>query len=133
MIPMIMYNVFNVQLIILLLFIIIVDILIRSVQMKCISSANIFFGVIIGGLVATLWTYTLKQSGQIKLLYYDEILSNRETCSRPSTDKFTCDVYQYGKMIGHSIGKPPPAEEATPEETTPVDIGDIDLEGTGFE
>jgi len=123
MLPMIMYNVFNAQLIVLLAFIIIVDILIRSFQMKCISMTNIFFGFIIGGLIAVLWVFMLKQSGQTKLLFYDEILSNRETCSRPSTDKFTCDVYQYGKIIGHSIGKPPPAQETTvPEEVAPEEI-----------
>ena len=117
MLPMIMYNVFNAQLIVLLLIIIIVDTLIRAFQMKCISLVNIFFGFIIGGLIAILWIFMLKQSGQTKLLFYDEILSNRQTCSRPSADKFTCDVYQYGKIIGHSVGKPPPAQEpAAPEE-----------------
>ena len=121
MLPMIMYNVFNVQLIIILSFIIIVDTLIRAYKMKCISTVNIFFGFIIGGLIAVLWVFMLKQSGQTKLLFYDEILSNRETCSRPSTDKFTCDVYQYGKIIGHSIGKPPPAlDAAVPEDNAEI-------------
>jgi hypothetical protein len=124
-IPMIMYKVFNAQLIVLLSFIIIVDILIRSVFMGCISFVNIFFGVIIGGLIGILWVFMLRQSGQTKLLFYDEILSNRETCSRPSEDKFTCDVYQHGKIIGHSVGRPPQAQEPSSETVELIDDGDL--------
>ena len=116
MIPMLMYNVFNVQLVILLSFIIIVDFIIRSTSMKCINAFNFIIGGFIGVIIGVLWVFMLRQSGQTKLLFYDEILPNRETCSRPSADKFTCDVYQYGKLIGHSLGKPPePQEQATVE------------------
>ena len=114
-VPMIMYNTFNIQLVLVLSLIIIIDILIRSFLMKCLDIVNIFFGFIIGILVAVIWTFMLQQSGQTNLLFYEEILPNRETCSRPSTDKFTCDVYQYGKIIGHSIGKPPDPVDATQE------------------
>ena len=122
MLPMIMYKVFNAQLIVLLTFIIIVDVLIRSTFMKCISLVNVMFGLIIGGLIGVLWTFMLRQSGQTKLLFYDEILSNRETCSRPSEDKFTCDIYRHGKLIGHSIGKPPPPQEVSTETTETIDL-----------
>lgn len=121
-VPMILYKVFNAQLIVLLSFIIIVDVLIRSIFMGCISFTNVFFGLVIGVIIGVLWVFMLRQSGQTKLLFYDEILSNRETCSRPSEDKFTCDVYQYGKIIGHSIGKPPPAEEPSTDTTDELNL-----------
>jgi len=106
-VPMITYNQFNIQLILILVFIIIVDILIRSTIMKCINFVNIIFGIVIGGLIGGIWVMVLTQSGQKNLLFYEDVMSNKEKCVKPGNDNFTCDVYQYGKLIGHSLGTPP--------------------------
>ena len=104
--PMIMNNTFNLPLILLLCFITIVDYIIRSYMMKCMDYRHIILGFAIGGFIGFIWTYLLKQSGQSNLLFYDDLLTSRETCSRPTDEQFKCDVYKNGELIGQTSAPP---------------------------
>ena len=67
---------------------------------------DIMKGVIFGTLIGAMWAYALKVSGNKSLLYYEDILSNKETCQQVKTN-FRCNVIQNGKIL--STITPPPA------------------------
>jgi len=102
--PMTINNTFNIPLLILLLVMIFIDYLIRSTYFGCIDYRHIIMGGLVGSFVSFLWTYSIKQSGQPGLLFYDEILSNKETCTKNS-GKFKCKLYKGGELVG-SIPSP---------------------------
>jgi hypothetical protein len=56
-------------------------------------------GLVLGLVMATLWYTIIKSSKQTNLLYYDSSVSNKQTCSRPSKEKFKCAVYQNGELL----------------------------------
>jgi len=91
--PMSFNNTFNIPLIMLLLIIIFVDYLTRVYIYKCIDYKHVSIGMIIGLVIGFFWTYTLKQSGQKGLLFHDELLTNRETCSK-TKGNFKCKVFK---------------------------------------
>ena len=38
--------------------------------------------------------------GSSKFLFFNEQISNNETCSQPSTQTFKCKVYKDGELVG---------------------------------
>ena len=96
-IPMIVNNVLNLPFICILLILFAIDSVIRR-QNKCTSLVGIFFGGIIGIIIAILW-YLIISSNAPDLLYYDELISNKVACSRPTQQKFKCSVYKNGQLL----------------------------------
>ncbi len=43
--------------------------------------------------------YVIIQSNDPKLLYYDDLISNKVACSRPTEQKFKCSVYKNGELL----------------------------------
>ena len=104
--PMIFNNTFNIQIILFLFIIFLADIIVRKYRFKCLAIFDIAQGVIFGTLIGAMWAYALKVSGNKSLLYYEDILSNKETCQQVKTN-FRCNVIQNGKIL--STITPPPA------------------------
>jgi hypothetical protein len=96
--PMVINNVFNIKLLIILLFCFVVDIIIRQ-KYGCTDLMSIVLGSSIGFAFAMIWGYTLKESGNNSLLYYDDLISNKQTCSKPSNEKFKCSVFKNGELL----------------------------------
>jgi len=96
-IPMIVSNVINLPFICILLVLFAVDATIRR-QNKCTTLIGIFFGAIIGIIIAILW-YLIINSNAPELLYYDDLISNKVACSRPTQQKFKCSVYKNGQLL----------------------------------
>ena len=92
------YNVFNIPLIIILLVFSIIDLIVRY-KMGCADAMTIMLGSVIGGAFAVVWAYILKESGNKSLLYYDDLVSNKQSCSRASNEQFKCAVYKNGEVI----------------------------------
>ena len=96
-IPMIANNVLNLPFICILLILFAIDSAIRN-QNRCTTLIGIFFGGIIGIIIAILW-YLIINSNAPNLLYYDELISNKVACSRPTQQKFKCSVYKNGQLL----------------------------------
>ena len=45
----------------------------------------------------------LHEAGYDSLLYFDELLSNKVACSRPSKQSFKCSVYKGGELISSNV------------------------------
>lgn len=65
---------------------------------SCSTTLGIVLGVVFGALLGGLWYGVIKASGNPQLLYFEEV-SNGQTCSRPSKQKFKCAVYKNGKLV----------------------------------
>ena len=96
--PMAIYNVFNIPLIIILLVFSVIDLIVRY-KSGCSNALTISIGSIIGAGFAVLWSYILKESGNRTLLYYDDLISNKQSCSRTSNEQFKCSVYKNGELL----------------------------------
>ncbi len=63
--------------------------------------ADFFGGVLLGGLVII----TLISTGNMNLLFINELTSNKEVCTRPSKQQFKCSLYKNGEIVGSSLSK----------------------------
>jgi len=59
----------------------------------------IILGTCLGIAVALSWGYMLKETNNKALLYYDDLVSNKQSCSRPSNEQFKCSVFQNGELL----------------------------------
>jgi hypothetical protein len=96
--PMAIYNVFNIPLIIILLVFSVIDLIVRY-KSGCSNALTISVGSILGAGFAVMWAYILKESGNSTLLYYDDLVSNKQSCSRTSNEQFKCSVYKNGELL----------------------------------
>ena len=96
--PMAIYDVYNIPLIIILLIFSVIDVVVRY-KFGCTQPVPILLGTVIGVSVAVVWVYMLKSSGNSSLLYYDDLVSNKQSCSRPTNEQFKCSVYKNGELL----------------------------------
>ena len=100
--PMIFNNQLNYIIITFLLFLFIIDAIIK-VQKKCTSPVGTLIGGFVGLVLGGAWYMLLHEAGYDSLLYFDELLSNKVACSRPSSQSFKCSVYKGGELISSNI------------------------------
>lgn len=96
--PMAIYEAYNIPLIIILLVFSIIDVIVRY-KFGCTQPVPILLGTVIGVSTAIIWVYILKSSGNSSLLYYDDLVSNKQSCSRPTNEQFKCSVYKNGELL----------------------------------
>jgi hypothetical protein len=96
--PMAIYEAYNIPLIIILLIFSVIDVIVRY-KYGCTTQVAILLGSVIGFSIAIIWVYMLKSSGNSSLLYYDDLVSNKQSCSRPSNEQFKCAVYKNGELL----------------------------------
>ena len=63
------------------------------------SSKDIILVGLIGLAVGYFWYKILKKSGNNRLYYYSEFLSNNVVCNKPEKTQFKCKVYKNGELI----------------------------------
>lgn len=95
--PMVMNNIMNYPLLIVLLILYAIDCVIKTGQ-HCTTPVGIILGSFIGIVWALFW-YFLIQAQSPSLLYYDDLLSNKIACSRPTQQQFKCSVYKNGQLL----------------------------------
>ena len=100
--PMIFNNQLNYIIITFLLLLFIIDAF-TKVQKKCTSGSGTLIGGLVGLLLGGTWYLLLHDSGYDSLLYFDELLSNKVACSRPSKQNFKCSVYKGGELISSNV------------------------------
>jgi len=96
-IPMITNNIMNFPLLILLFVIYAVDCVIKTGN-KCTSPVGVILGSFVGLVWGLLW-YFMIQTQNPELLYYDDLISNKIACSRPTQQQFRCAVYRNGELL----------------------------------
>ncbi len=96
--PMITMQMINFPLIIVFLLLYIMDCVIKY-KNKCTSPVGIVMGSVLGLIFGITWFLIIKAFGQTGLLYYDDLISNKIACSRPTKQNFKCKVYKNGELI----------------------------------
>jgi len=64
----------------------------------CTKPIGVFLGGLVGLGLGTAWYYIMK-SGNRSLVYFEELSGNDVKCSRPSKQRFVCNVYKNGELI----------------------------------
>jgi hypothetical protein len=57
-------------------------------------------GAIIGIICGIMWFELFYQTQLSELLYFNDLTSNKESCSRPQKQNFKCSVFKDGKLVG---------------------------------
>ena len=96
--PMINMHMINFPLIITFLLLYIMDCIIKN-KNKCSSPVGIIMGSILGLVFGITYFLVIRATGQTGLLYYDDLVSNKIACSRPTKQNFKCQVYKNGELI----------------------------------
>ena len=96
--PMINMGMINFPLIIIFSLFWILDSIVKYTN-KCSSISGIVMGSILGLFFGISWFLVIKSTGQTGLLYYDDLISNKIACTRPTKQNFKCQVYKNGELI----------------------------------
>jgi hypothetical protein len=96
--PMIQMGMVNFPLIIVFLILYVSDCTVKY-KNKCSSMVGIVMGSILGLFFGISWFIVIRATGQNGLLYYDDLVSNKIACSRPTKQNFKCQVYKNGELI----------------------------------
>lgn len=70
-----------------------------NVVNKCTPATGAILGGLIGIVCALSWFSIFKSSGMSKLLYFNEVASNKVMCEKPTEQQFKCEVYKNGQLI----------------------------------
>ena len=85
-----------------LLLYLLLDLGVRS-SLKCFSGFKSIFVNMLGGFsLATLIVIPMFYFGGNTYLFFNELSSDKETCSMPTKQKFKCAVYKNGELIGNT-------------------------------
>jgi hypothetical protein len=96
-VPMMINRIMNFPLLFVILVLFVIDCSMKSAN-YCTTPTGIVLGSFIGIIWGLFW-YFLIQGQNNELLYYDDLLSNKVACSRPSQQKFKCSVYKNGELL----------------------------------
>ena len=96
-VPMMINRIMNFPLLFVILVLFVIDCSMKTAN-YCTTPTGIILGAFIGIIWGLFW-YFLIQGQNNELLYYDDLLSNKVACSRPSQQKFKCSVYKNGELL----------------------------------
>jgi hypothetical protein len=96
--PMISNDMINFPLIIVFLLLFVSDSIVK-IRNGCTPVIGVVMGSILGLFFGVIWFLIIRSTGQTGLLYYDDLISNKLACSRPTQQKFKCQVYKNGELI----------------------------------
>ena len=96
--PMLLYDQLNYPLMMFFIFLLFFDGFYRA-KYNCYSMLGILIGALIGVAGGIGWFYLLYAQGYESSLYFGETMSNNAVCTRPSSQKFRCDVYKNGQLV----------------------------------
>ena len=68
-------------------------------SMKCTKISGILVGLIVGAIWGIAYALIFYSTGNDKLLYFNEIISNKVMCGRPKENTFKCAVYKNGELL----------------------------------
>lgn len=97
MLPMIEQSSVNYVLFGFLMFVFLIDGYTKVMDL-CTKPLGVFLGGLVGLLLGALWYYMMKAGGK-SLVFFEELTGNDVKCSRPSKQRFVCNVYKNGELI----------------------------------
>ena len=74
-----------------------------NIYNKCTTPGGSILGGLVGFILGAVWFSIFHYSGYSSLLYFDELMSNKVVCARPSKQTFKCSVYKNGNLISSNI------------------------------
>lgn len=74
-----------------------------NINNKCTTPGGSILGGLVGVVLGAAWFAIFHYTGYSSLLYFDELMSNKVVCARPSKQTFKCSVYKNGKLISSNI------------------------------
>ena len=77
--------------------------MIYQVLQKCSDIPGILLGCVLGLVFGFGWFSIFWHSGNRNLLFYNELVSNSVTCSRPTNTTFKCSVYRNSELISSVV------------------------------
>jgi hypothetical protein len=96
-IPMLSSGIMNFPLVVILLILYTIDCVVKKSN-NCTTPIGIILGSVVGLMWGSMW-YVIIQANDPSLLYYDDLVSNKVACSRPTEQKFKCSVYKNGELL----------------------------------
>jgi len=98
--PMLQVGTFNLPLVIFFIMIYALDTITRTLMINCTTGKGVAIGSVIGFIWGSIF-YNIISTGEgtKQFLYYDDFVSNKIACLRPSKQKFKCSVYKNGELI----------------------------------
>ena len=72
---------------------------VTKVMNYCTNATGVVLGGLIGGLLGSIWYTIFHATGNDSLLFFDEMISNKVMCKKPSKQKFKCSVYKNGELV----------------------------------
>ena len=96
--PMITMEMVNFPLIIVFVLLYVLDSIVKYTN-KCSSLIGIIMGSVLGLFFGISWFLLIRSTGQKGLLYYDDLVSNKIACTRPTKQNFKCQFYKNGELI----------------------------------
>jgi hypothetical protein len=97
MLPMIEQSNVNYMLFGFIMFIFLIDGYTKVIDL-CTKPLGVFLGGLFGLLFGTAWYYLMKAGGR-SLVFFEELSGNDIKCSKPSKQRFVCNVYKNGELI----------------------------------
>jgi len=76
---------------------------VTKVMFNCTTTGGTILGGLVGLILGAIWFSAFHYTGYDSLLYFDELTSNKVSCSRPSKQTFKCSVYKNGELISSNI------------------------------
>jgi hypothetical protein len=78
-----------------------IDIYIKVYKKCVIYTSDVFLNICAGLFCGYLIISLMNWGGSSKFLFFNDIASNKEVCTQPSTQTFKCKVYKNGELIGN--------------------------------
>ena len=97
--PMIATGLYNIPLLVSILSFYVIDTVIK-VNGNCTNPLGVLFGTIMGIVWGSIFFMILRTYNNADLLFYDDYLSDKVACTRPSKQQFKCRVYKNGELLG---------------------------------
>lgn len=76
------------------------DLFVKLKNRCVLRTMDLFVNVLGGSILALSIVSLMIHGGSGKFLFFNEISSNKEICSRPAEQTFKCAVYKNGELIG---------------------------------
>lgn len=78
----------------------IIDFLVRRSYSCYTSTSEILLNIICGGGLAAAIIMAMYAGGSAKFLFFNEMNTGTDTCSRPANQQFKCKAYKNGELLG---------------------------------
>ena len=95
--PMFLHGIMNFPLVVILLSLYAMDVVMKTSN-RCTSPSGVILGSFVGLIWGITWYFIIKSQNS-ELLYYDDLISNKVACSRPTQQQFKCSVYKNGELL----------------------------------